>query len=116
MNLTSGKFTAPRDGMYSFSCTGRAYLPGSSSTVYFSVVMYCNGNSIGNVMDVVKKGSADDVGGGQYETFSLQLTRNLKKGDKIWLEIYHMSTGAYLYCFYDTHFSGSLLEEKIKIA
>ena len=71
MNSTSGKFTAPRDGIYSFSFTGDANLPGSTSRAYLYVNMYLNGNWIGS-------GMADEVTtADQYETFSFQSTRLL---------------------------------------
>ena len=112
MNSTSGKFTAPRDGIYSFSFTGFPRLPASSSTVFLRVLMYLNGNVIG-------RGYADEVGSTttmQYETLSFQSTFNLQKGDDIWLEINGMSTGTYLNGGLYTHFSGHLLAEKIALA
>ena len=71
--------------------------------------MYLNGNWIGG-------GMADEIGtADQRETFSFQSTMELKKEDKIWLEIEGMSTGAFLRGYYYTHFSGYLLEEKIAV-
>ena len=104
MNLTSGKFTAPRDGIYSFSFNGLVQFPASSSRVYLQVYMYLNGNLIG-------RGYADEVGtAAQYETFSFQSTLNLKAGDQIWIEINSMSGGVSLHGGWQTHFSGHLLE------
>ena len=75
--------------------------------------MYLNGNLIGREL-------AHEVGSTtthQFETLSFQSTLNLQKGDGIWLEIdTDMTTGAYLYGGYHTHFSGYLLEEKIALA
>ena len=73
--------------------------------------MFLNGGNLG-------KGWADEVAdtADQRETFSIQATLNLKKGDKIYLLIYSMSTGAYLVGNYYTQFSGYLLEENITLA
>ena len=110
MNLTSGKFTAPRDGIYSFSFNGLAWFPASSTTVFLRVYMYLNGIGIA-------RGYADEVGtAAQYETFSWQSTLNLKGGDQIWIEIEIMATGVYLNGYLYTHFSGHLLEENFAIA
>ena len=110
MNLTSGKFTAPRDGIYSFSFNGLAWFPASSTTVFLRVYMYLDGSNIA-------RGNADEIGTAyQYETFSLQSKLNLQKGDQIWIQIESMSTGVYLDGLYYTHFSGHLLEESFAIA
>ena len=45
---TSGKFSVPRDGIYSFSVTGNAQFLASSSIVDLDVHMYLNGASITN--------------------------------------------------------------------
>ena len=109
MNLTSGKFTAPRAGTYFFAFTGVVNFPASSSYLNLDVSLYLNGNFIG-------MGDADDASTTyQYESFSFQSTLSLKAKDQIWLQISYMSTGTFLYDDYNhhTHFSGWLLEEKI---
>ena len=110
MNLTSGIFTAPRDGIYSFSFSGLVFFPPSSSSrVYLHIYMYLNGSNIA-------RGAADEFGTSeQYETISFQSTFNLKAGDQIWIEIDRMYTGVYLDDNYFTHFSGHLLEENFAI-
>jgi hypothetical protein len=47
------------------------------------------------------------------ETFALQLTLDLQKGDQIWLEILGISPGAVLWGNGFVHFSGFILEEEI---
>ena len=107
MDLASGKFTAPREGIYSLSFTGFAFIPASSSRVVLDVYMYLNGNVIGS-------GSADEAGtANQFETTSFQMTLNLQKGDQIWFEIWQLSSGVYLRGIFGTHFSGYLLEENL---
>ncbi len=110
MDLTSGKFTAPRPGIYFFSFTGLADFPASSSYVYLRVKLYLNGGQIG--LGYVSESNT----AGQYNPLTLQSTLNLKKGDQVWLKIDAMSPGAYLYDLYGyhhTHFTGFMLEEEI---
>lgn len=110
MNLTSGKFTAPRNGIYSFSFIGLAYFPASSSNHELSVKLYLNNNYIA-------RGYADELGTGyQHDSLSLESTLNLQAGDQIWLQIDTMEKGTNLFESggnYQNHFSGWLLQENI---
>ena len=106
MDLTSGKFTAPRDGTYEFSFNGLAFFSGSSSRLLLDVDMYLNGNLIGS-------GLADEVNTSEYETLSFQSTLSLRKGDQLWLQIVDITTGTDLVGGANTHFSGLLLDENI---
>ncbi len=110
MNLTSGKFTAPRPGIYFFSFTGLADFPASSSKVYLGVKLYLNGGQIG-------RGYVEEANtiGNQNSPMTLQSTLNLKKGDQVWLQFSDQSTGAYLVddSYHYTHFTGWMLEEEI---
>jgi hypothetical protein len=110
MDLTTGKFTAPRPGIYFFSFTGHADFPASSSRVVLGVSLYLNGGRIG--WGYVEE--SNNVAG-QLSPLTLQSTVNLKKGDQVWLEIYVLSSGAFLAdnSFHFTHFTGFMLEEEI---
>ncbi len=110
MNLTSGKFTAPRPGIYFFSFTGVASFPSSTSRVGLGVSLYLNGGRIG--LGYVEEAN---TAANQFSPLTLQSTLNLKKGDQVWITINWQTTGAYLYDNgnHFTHFTGWMLEEEI---
>jgi hypothetical protein len=109
MDLTSGKFTAPRPGIYFFSFAGVARLLSSSTSQFFSY-LYLNGNVIGRSHVNENKGPVN-----QYSPLTLQSTWNLKTGDQVWVTIWYDGSSSYLYDNgnHHTHFTGFMLEEEI---
>ncbi|XP_046637840.1 uncharacterized protein LOC124316133 isoform X1 [Daphnia pulicaria] len=111
MDLTSGKFTAPRPGIYFFSFAGVGHLNDSPPAWFYSF-LYLNGNRIGMSFVKEENGTVD-----QYSPFTQQSTLNLKKGDRVWVEISYSGSDSYLYDLsmnhHLTHFTGFMLEEEI---
>jgi hypothetical protein len=110
MDLSTGKFSAPRTGFYFFSFTGLAEFPLASTSKNLGVRLVWDGTTVGYAW-VSEQHTFKD----QSSPLTLQSILYLKSGQKVWLEINTISTGVKLYASYYTHFTGFLLEEEMDI-
>ena len=101
MNISSGIFTVPRDGIYFFSFNGLK----SASAIPIYLNLMVNGFIAGSSFT----GATED-----YFTVSLSSTLHLTNGDQVYLKLNNVgildesaSAGPY------THFSGMLLQEDL---
>lgn len=113
MNLTSGKFTAPRAGTYYFSFTGSVSFPYTTAInqVSIGVQLILNGKAVGLGITDEASTIAD-----QLTPFNIHSALRLNSGDQIWLQINEISSGAQLYDkanWQSTHFTGWILEEEL---
>ena len=97
MHLETGVFTAPADGRYHFTFTGRA-----NSMDWNSIQLRLNGSNIG------VSGSASSG-----NNMPLSATLNLKKGDQVDTFLYAGVLGDDWWR--STHFSGILIEEDLSL-
>ncbi|XP_046448137.1 uncharacterized protein LOC124196926 [Daphnia pulex] len=109
MNIDTGIFTAPVTGTYFFAVSGMVSFTDDTATTRreIGLALYSNGNEIGLAL-------ADVVGNmGQFETYDMESTLNLKSGDQVWLAIKYKSTDTHVFDNFQhhNHFTGWLLQQ-----
>ena len=98
MNLATGVFTAPVNGLYQFTFTGRSYQPKSENFVWLRV----NGTYIATSF-----ASSNDY------NMPLFATVNLKKGNEVAMVLGDGTLFDSIH--HHTYFSGILLEENLSL-
>ncbi|EFX82227.1 C1q and tumor necrosis factor-related protein 2 [Daphnia pulex] len=116
MDLTSGVFTAPVLGVYSFNFHGQAEFNSSSTSVpHMAVGLFVNNERVALALTEEANTRISSTGRGQRSPLSLSTTVQLKKGDRVWLNMFSSSGTISLYDNDNRHsdFSGWLIEETI---
>ena len=112
MDASSGTFTAPRDGIYSFAFSGVGHYPNATLNIrdqgILRVVLVLNSGLVGFGLTQTQDDSS-------FFTISLHSTLELKTGDRVWISITKLAEETYLYddVNHFTHFTGHLLQEKV---
>ena len=108
MDASSGIFTAPRNGVYSFQFSGIVFYPSSAGRIDIFLSLMLNGNQIG-------RSATDTNDDSSFYTHALQSTLELKMGDQVWINIVNVVSGSHLYddVNHYSHFTGFLLQENV---
>ncbi|XP_046637796.1 uncharacterized protein LOC124316109 [Daphnia pulicaria] len=111
MDTNTGKFKAPRKGVYFFAFSGVGVIaPGRG---FLDVGLMVNGVHFG-------RANCDSNTGQEWETLSFQSTIQLKAGDSVWLQIVGQESPTNILTDRGTdgqftHFSGWLLQEELSL-
>ena len=116
MNLTSGVFTAPVAGVYTFAFHGLAEFQVTNSSIPFLAVgLVVNGQRIDVALTEESHTIMDNNGKGQRSPLSLMAVTELQKGDRVWMDMFSKLGVISLYDNGNKHtdFSGWLIRESI---
>ncbi len=102
MDLGSGIFTVPVDGIYHFEFSGLK----ADTALYLWVALQVNG------LNIAAAGTSNDVNTGTYESYSLTASLRLKTGDRV--NLYNiLASVLYETTTHKTHFTGWLVEQDL---